>query len=125
MSVAPWADVARVGMGPAGTVSLAEGSTFLISGFPVGDPTTSSAQAWGSASVLLLLRVLLGLEPNGPRRWIGVQPIPPVEALPFQPGSPRPGSRLLSVRVGPDGSLEPTEVPEEALVPHPVGVEGP
>ena len=34
-------------------------------GFPVEYPTASSPQAWATGTPLLLLRVLLGLEPNG------------------------------------------------------------
>jgi glycogen debranching enzyme len=34
-------------------------------GLPVEYPTASSPQAWATATPLLLLRVLLGLEPDG------------------------------------------------------------
>jgi glycogen debranching enzyme len=36
-----------------------------VTGFPVPYPTACSPQAWATGAPLLLLRVLLGLEPDG------------------------------------------------------------
>src|SRR5437870_273771 len=36
-----------------------------LTSFPVEYPTASSPQAWATGTPLLLLRVLLGMEPNG------------------------------------------------------------
>ncbi|MGH2921930.1 MAG: amylo-alpha-1,6-glucosidase [Gaiellaceae bacterium] len=44
-------------------------------GFPVEYPTASSPQAWATATPLLLIRVLLGLEPNGDE--LSVDPVLP------------------------------------------------
>lgn len=88
-------------------------------GFPVGYPTTSSPQAWAAASVLLLIRVLLGLEPDGTRDRLGVRPILPADALPFTLEGLRVRSRVLSLRVDSDGSVELTAMPEERAAPHP------
>jgi glycogen debranching enzyme len=44
-------------------------------GFPVEYPTASSPQAWAAGTPLLLLRVLLGLEPDGDA--LGVDPVLP------------------------------------------------
>jgi glycogen debranching enzyme len=44
-------------------------------GFPVEYPTASSPQAWATGTPLLLLRVLLGLEPNGDE--LAVNPVLP------------------------------------------------
>ncbi len=48
-----------------------------LTAFPVEYPTASSPQAWAAGTPLLLLRVLLGLEPDGER--LGVSPhLPPL-----------------------------------------------
>lgn len=94
-------------------------------GFPVGYPTTSSPQAWAAASVLLLIRVLLGLDPDGSGDRLKVRPILPAEALPCRLEGLRLGSRLLWLRVDSDGSVDLTEMPEEGPTPHPAGVEAP
>jgi glycogen debranching enzyme len=43
-------------------------------GIPVSYPTSCSPQAWSAASPLLLLRVLLGLEPDVPAGSVRVTP---------------------------------------------------
>ena len=43
--------------------------------FPVAYPTASSPQAWATGTPLLLLRVLLGLEPEG--RQLASEPVLP------------------------------------------------
>jgi glycogen debranching enzyme len=80
-------------------------------GFPVGYPTTSSPQAWAAASVLLLIRALLGLEPDGAGERLNARPILPPGALPLRLEGLRLGPRQLSLRVDRDGSVELTEVP--------------
>jgi glycogen debranching enzyme len=45
--------------------------------FPVEYPTASSPQAWATGTPLLLLRVILGLEPDGER--LGSEPVLPQE----------------------------------------------
>jgi glycogen debranching enzyme len=81
-------------------------------GFPVEYPTACSPQAWATGAPLLMLRVLLGLEPDG--RRLGWDPVLPervgrleVYGLPWQggsvdvvPGAP-PGS---GTAVGPTGT---------------------
>jgi glycogen debranching enzyme len=81
-------------------------------GFPVRYPTASSPQAWAAASVLLLLRALLGLEPEGEGRP-AVRPILPPQALPLSLEGLRFRDELLSLYVGADGSVTVTGVPEE------------
>ena len=44
---------------------------------PVRYPTSGSPQAWSSAAPLLLLRVLLGLEPDAPNGRIELDPARP------------------------------------------------
>jgi hypothetical protein len=52
-------------------------------GFPAPYPNAASPQAWSAASVLLLLRVLLGLEP-GAGGDLRVRPILNPDALPLR-----------------------------------------
>ncbi|MFZ0014002.1 MAG: glycogen debranching N-terminal domain-containing protein [Acidimicrobiia bacterium] len=74
----------------------------LVAGFsrdefrePVPYPTSCSPQAWAAASPLLLLRTLLGLEPDLPAATVGVDPVlpPQIERLRVE-GIPLAGSRL-------------------------------
>lgn len=65
MSVTPWADVARVGMGPAGAVSLVEGSTFLISD-PRGDVLPGGAQGLFHRDTRFLSRLELLVDGQRP-----------------------------------------------------------
>jgi len=68
LSVNPWADVARVGMGPGGTVSLVEGSTFLISDAR-GDVLPGGAQGLFHRDTRFLSR-----RPPAPRRGSACRP---------------------------------------------------
>lgn len=52
-------------------------------GFPVPYPAAGSPQAWAAASTLLVLRLLLGLEPD-PGGGLRARPIVPREALPLR-----------------------------------------
>ncbi|HKB29975.1 MAG TPA: glycogen debranching N-terminal domain-containing protein [Streptosporangiaceae bacterium] len=61
-------------------------------GSPVPYPTSCSPQAWASAAPLLVLRAFLGLDPDVPRRRIGLRP-----ALPAQFGA----VTLTGLRLGP------------------------
>jgi glycogen debranching enzyme len=80
-------------------------------GFPVPYPTAASPQAWAAASVLLLLRVLLGLEP-APGGDLRVRPILPPEALPLRlEGIATAGGRR-SVVVEADGNVSVVRTPE-------------
>jgi hypothetical protein len=72
--------------------------------------------------VLLLIRVLLGLDPDGSGDRVSVQPILPADALPWRLEGLRLGSSLLSLRVDSDRWVELTEVPEERA-PHLAGFE--
>jgi glycogen debranching enzyme len=53
-------------------------------GFPIPYPTAGSPQAWSAASTLLVLRVLLGLEPDSGAGRSRVRPILPPDALPLR-----------------------------------------
>jgi glycogen debranching enzyme len=48
-----------------------------LTSFPVEYPTASSPQAWATGTPLLLLRVMLGLEPDGDR--LASEPVLPPE----------------------------------------------
>ncbi len=96
-------------------------------GFPVGYPTASSPQAWAAASVLLLLRALLGLRPDLPGGRLEFRPTVPPELLPLRVEGWWVGGGRLSVEVGPAGSLRLLEVPaglEVDLVSSPEGPPG-
>jgi glycogen debranching enzyme len=73
-------------------------------GFPVPYPTACSPQAWAAASGLLLLRVLLGLEPD-PGGRLHVRPILPRDALPLRLDSVPTGNGQLSLLVEVDGTV--------------------
>lgn len=90
-------------------------------GFPVGYPTTSSPQAWAAASVLLLLRVLLGLEADLPAGRLNLRPILPADALPCKLDGLRFGPGALSFVVEADGSVQVTEAPDGVEVGRPAG----
>ena len=85
-------------------------------GFPVGYPTTSSPQAWAAASVLLLVRVLLGLEPGESRGRTNVRPMLPPDALPFELEGLSIGSTRVAIEAAVDGSVDLTELAETS--PH-------
>lgn len=85
-------------------------------GFPVGYPTTSSPQAWAAGSVLLLLRVLLGLEADVPGGRLEISPILPPESLPLELEGMRVGDGRVSLRVGPDGTVQIMEAPSTLRV---------
>jgi glycogen debranching enzyme len=62
-----------------------------LTNFPVEYPTASSPQAWATGTPLLLMRVILGLEPNGEE--LTVDPVLPkriteleLRAIPFRGG---------------------------------------
>ncbi len=74
-------------------------------GFPVGYPTTSSPQAWAAASVLLILRTLLGLDADLPAGFLRVRPIAPAEALPLALEGLSLGRSRLRIVVGRDGGV--------------------
>lgn len=80
-------------------------------GFPVGYPTTSSPQAWAAASVLLLVRALLGLEPDLPSGELRLAPVVLPEALPVVLEGLRVAGGRLSLRLDADGALSVDEVP--------------
>lgn len=81
-------------------------------GFPVGYPTTSSPQAWAAASVLLLLRVLLGLEADVPGGKLTIDPILPADALPLELEEVDLAGGRLSIRVGLPGDVRVTQLPD-------------
>jgi glycogen debranching enzyme len=59
---------------------LFAGLTPLELGVPVPYPASCSPQAWASASPLMLVRSLLGLEPDLPNRLLNLNPALPAEA---------------------------------------------
>jgi glycogen debranching enzyme len=81
-------------------------------GFPVAYPTTSSPQAWAAASVLLLVRVLLGLEGDLPHGRLGVKPNLPRDAVPLGLRGLRLAGGRLSLEVDADGTTSATERPD-------------
>ncbi len=80
-------------------------------GFPVGYPTTSSPQAWAAGSVLLLVRILLGLEPHLPAGELRLAPIVLPEALPMVLEGLEVAGGRLSLRLDAGGALSVDEVP--------------
>lgn len=80
-------------------------------GFPVGYPTTSSPQAWAAASVLLLLRALLGIEADLPAGLLRLRPALPREWLPLEVHGWRIGEGQLSFQLAADGTTEVLEAP--------------
>lgn len=73
-------------------------------GFPVPYPNAASPQAWSAASVLLLLRVLLGLEPD-PGGDLRVRPILPTVALPLRLEGVAAGKYRHTLLVDADGAV--------------------
>jgi glycogen debranching enzyme len=88
----------------------------LMAGFEVSDaiggeepvrfPTACSPQAWAAASPLLVLRTVLGIEPDIPGRRLLIDPHLPDDWLPLTLHGLSDGPlRRLVVRVGHDGPL--------------------
>ncbi|HSR22452.1 MAG TPA: glycogen debranching N-terminal domain-containing protein [Candidatus Eisenbacteria bacterium] len=73
-------------------------------GFPVPYPAAGSPQAWAAASMLLLLKVLLGLEP-GPGGQLRARPILPREVLPLRLDGVAGAAGPLSLAVDSDGAV--------------------
>jgi len=84
-------------------------------GVPVPYPASCSPQAWASASPLLVLRALLGLEPDLPAGRIEIDPVLPEGASYLRvTGVPLAG-QALSLSVEPD-SITVSDVPEGVAV---------
>jgi glycogen debranching enzyme len=93
-------DVARLAAGLLDTLAALPEPSFpeLFSGFgrdeaprPIPYPNANQPQAWASGAVLLLVRAILGIEVDAPRRRVSVAPtrVPGVSYL-----------RLTGVRLG-------------------------
>ena len=67
--------------------------------FPVPYPTACTPQAWAAAAPLLLVRTLLGLQPDMPRGLMHVAPAVPDEALPLELRDVIVGRNSVSVTV--------------------------
>jgi glycogen debranching enzyme len=81
----------------------------LYGGFPRSDlrhpvpyPTSCSPQAWSSAAPLLVLRALLGLEPDVVGRTVRCSPHIPSELLPLVMSDVPIGAERITVSVHPD-----------------------
>lgn len=84
--------------------------------FPVGYPTTSSPQAWAAASVLLVLRALLGLEADLPAGHLWVEPVLTGEVLPLELSGMSLAGGRLSLVVEHDGTVQVTALPEGLVI---------
>jgi glycogen debranching enzyme len=99
----------------------------LVAGVEVGDviagtaplpfPTACSPQAWSAAAPVLLLRAVLGLEVDLPRREVHLLPAVPEHWLPLTLHQVAVGPLLLSVRVTVDGTTI-TGLPDDVRVVH-------
>ncbi len=107
-----YAEQAQVVVRDLIAASTAFGSRFpeLFSGFgrtefpgPVPYPTSCSPQAWAAASPFLLLRALLGLQPDAEGGTVRLRPALPPEVLPLSLTHLRVGDALLGVTVTADG----------------------
>jgi glycogen debranching enzyme len=67
--------------------------------FPVSYPASCSPQAWSGASVLLLIRILAGLDADVPRGRLSIRPIVPPDALPLSVTNMQIGGGTLSFRI--------------------------
>ena len=85
-------------------------------GFPVRYPTSCSPQAWAAASVLLVLRVLLGLEAYLPVGRLAIDPVLPPDALPLRLDGLVLGWGRLSFGVDTQGAVQVVEAPAGLLV---------
>ena len=83
--------------------------------FPVRYPTSCSPQAWAAASPLLLLRALLGLEPDVPHGVVRIRPELPSWLGPVRVEGVALGTGRLSLEVR-DGEVEVSEVPDGVVV---------
>jgi glycogen debranching enzyme len=66
---------------------------------PIPYPTACAPQAWAAATPLLLLRVLLGLEPDIPAGVVSVDPAVPTSMLPLKVDQLHLGSSTLELLV--------------------------
>jgi glycogen debranching enzyme len=73
---------------------------------PVPFPTSCSPQAWAAASPLLLLRSLLGLDPDVPRGIVTIDPVLPGAVSSLAVHGLRLWDRRLDVRVSAGGTVE-------------------
>jgi glycogen debranching enzyme len=69
---------------------------------PIPYPTACAPQAWAAATPLLLLRVLLGLEPDVPAGVVTVDPAVPAAMLPMKVDQLHLGDSTLELLVTPD-----------------------
>lgn len=78
---------------------------------PVPYPAACSPQAWASAAPFLLLRALLGLEPDVPGAVVGLAPHVPEQYQPLTVDNVLIGEHRTSIRVSAAGA-EVTDAPE-------------
>jgi glycogen debranching enzyme len=72
--------------------------------FPIGYPTAARPQAWAAGTPLLLLRLLLGLQPDTANRRLGILPgAESLEEIPISLYGVRALGRTWDVSSGPDG----------------------
>lgn len=67
--------------------------------FPVPYPTACTPQAWSAAAPLLMLRTLLGLDPDVPRGQVTLKPAVPDAVLPLELRDIIVGGRSIAVSV--------------------------
>jgi glycogen debranching enzyme len=82
-------------------------------GFPVPYPDANIPQAWAAGSILLLIRILLGLEANAPQQQLIVQPMLPEWLPDLELTNLRVGSATVALRFWREGeqtSWEATDV---------------
>jgi glycogen debranching enzyme len=85
---------------------------------PVPYPASCSPQAWASAAPLLLLRSLLGLEPDLPNRKVAVDPVLPVGSSELRLESLELGGHRVSIDVA-EGTVRVTGLePDVTVVEH-------
>ena len=79
---------------------------------PVPYPAACRPQAWSSAAPFLLLRALLGLEPDVPAGVVGLDPRAPLSMLPLTVENVLLGSNRVEIRIDGDGAAHLRGAPE-------------
>ena len=82
-----------------GCPSCSAGSTATSSPSPVPYPTSCSPQAWAAASPLLLLRTLLGFDPDVPEGEVLIAPRLPDRMCPLEIGAIAVAGERAAIRV--------------------------
>lgn len=85
-------------------------------GEPVPYPAACSPQAWASAAPFLLLRALLGLEPDAPDGVVRLEPAVPRRLLPLTVDNVLLGQERATVHVAENGAVHVSGLPQDLRV---------